>query len=93
MKKNLTLIITLVGILALIFLSQTTPTQTGTVKSISTSQTKTTIQLKNNTTELIIFEKTNLGIKSGDKIKFQGKTSTYKNKNQIIISKISKISE
>jgi len=88
---KLTLVLTLLGILALTLLAQTKPTQTATIKSIQSSQFRTTIQLENHTTELIIFD--NLNLKPGDKIKFQGKPDIYKNKKQIIISKISLINQ
>lgn len=52
---KLAIIITPTGILTLIFLSQTKPIQTATIKSIQTSGSKTTIQLENHSTELIIF--------------------------------------
>ena len=89
--KSAKIIITLLGILILIFLSQTKPIQTGTIQSIQESQSKTTILLKNHTTELIIFDTPNLNLKPGDIIKFQGKHDTYKNQEQIIISKLSQI--
>ncbi|HDL02225.1 MAG TPA: hypothetical protein ENH20_00140 [Candidatus Pacearchaeota archaeon] len=88
--SKLTLILTLLGILILILITQAKPIQTATIKSIQQSQSKTIIQLKNHTTELIIFDTPSLNIKPGDIIKFQGKPSTYKNQKQIIISKISK---
>ena len=87
--SNLTLVLTLLGILALILLNQIRPVQIATIESIHQSNLKTTIRLQNHTTELIIFGTPNLNLRKGDKIKFQGKTSTYKNQKQIIISKIS----
>jgi DNA/RNA endonuclease YhcR with UshA esterase domain len=87
--SKITLIITLIGILTLTLLSQNKPIQTGIIESIESSNTKTTIHLQNQTTELIIFENLNLKINKGDKIKFQGKPDTYKNQPQIIISKLS----
>jgi len=89
--SKLTLILTLIGILTLTLIAQTKPIQTGIISEIQTSQTKTTIQLINHTTELIIFDTPNLNLKPGDQIKFQGKPDIYKNKKQIIIEKISKI--
>lgn len=88
--QKLTLIITLLGILALTFISQNPQTKTAIIASIHQSNFKTTIKLQNHTTELIIFDTPNLNLTKGDKIKFQGKPDTYKNKKQIIISKISK---
>lgn len=89
--QKLTLILSILGILLLIFLSQAKPIQTATVESIHSTSSKTIIQLQNHTTELIIFDTPNLNLTKGDKIKFQGKEDTYKNQKQIIINKISKI--
>ncbi len=86
--QNITLILTLLGILILSFLSQAKPIHTDTIKSIQTSQFKTTIHLENQATELIIFGTPTLNLNPKDKIKFQGKPDTYKNKKQIIIEKI-----
>ena len=83
-------LISLLSTLSLIFLTQTTKQiQSGTIESIQFSDDKITIQLKNQTTELTLFEATNINISKGDKIKFQGKLDTYKNKQQIIVYKIS----
>ncbi|MCD4771382.1 hypothetical protein K8R30_03120 [archaeon] len=87
--EKLTLILTLLGILLLIFLAQTKSIQTATISSIHYSPTKTTIQLENHSAELIIFDKINLSLNKNDQIKFQGKSSIYKNKKQIIIERIS----
>ncbi len=87
--EKLTLILTLLGILILILLTQSRPTYQATIHSIQQSKAKTTIQLENQTTELIIFNTPNLNLKQNDKIQFQGKSDIYKNKKQIIISKIS----
>ena len=81
--------LSLLGILFLIFLSQTTAQiQTGTIKSIQTSSNKITIQLENNSRELIIFDTSFINLKKGDTIEFQGKQSVYENKKQIIVNKI-----
>ena len=89
MKKTI-FILSLLGILFLIFLTQTTrQTQTGTIKSIQTSDNKITIQLENNSIELIIFDASFLNLKKGDIIRFQGNQNTYKGTEQIIVDKIS----
>ena len=81
--------LSLLGILFLIFLSQTTEQiQTGTIKSIQTSSNKITIQLENNSYELIIFDTSFINLKKSDTIEFQGKQSVYENKKQIIVNKI-----
>ena len=87
--SKITLILTLLGILLLIFLAQTKPIQTATIKSVYSSPTKTTIQLENHSAELIIFDEIKLSLNKNDEIKFQGKASIYKNKKQIIIERIS----
>jgi DNA/RNA endonuclease YhcR with UshA esterase domain len=89
--QKLAFILSLLGILLLIFLSQTKPIQTATVESIHSTNSKTTIQLQDHATELIIFETPNLNLTKGDNIKFQGKEDAYKNKKQIIVKKLSKI--
>jgi len=85
---KITILLTLIGIITLTFLSQTQPTQIGTIKSIQYSTSKTTIYLEDNPAELIIFDKLPLNLEQGDKIKFQGKSDVYKSKEQIIISKL-----
>ena len=84
-------ITSIIGILILIFLTQTTtPTHTDKIKSIQSSNNKITIQLENSTTELILFNTQHINLTKGDIIKFQGKQNTYNNKTQIIINKITK---
>ena len=85
---KITLILTLLGILTLIFLAQTKPIQIGTIKEIKYSNNKIIIHLKNFEPELIIFDTNHLNLKKEDQIKFQGKPDIYKNKNQIILEKI-----
>lgn len=89
MTKKIFFILSLVGILFLIFLTQATKQiQTGTIKSIQTSNNKITINLENNSTELIIFNTPFINLKKGNAIEFQGKRNIYKNKEQIIIDKM-----
>ena len=89
MIKKITFILSIVGILFLIFLTQTTKqTQIDTIKSIQYSNNKITIQLENNSIELIIFDDISLNLQKGNTIKFQGKQDIYKGKKQIIIDKI-----
>lgn len=88
--KKIVFILSLLGILSLIFITQATQkTEIGTIKSIRVSSSKITIQLKNYSAELIIFKTNHLDLKKGDVIKFQGKQEIYKNRKQIIIDKIS----
>ena len=89
--QNITLIITLIGILSINLISQNQPEQIATIKYIHQTKHKTTIKLQNKTTELIIFNAPLLNLTQNDRIKFKGKLTTYKNKKQIIISKIKKI--
>ena len=89
MIKKILFILSIIGILFLIFLVQTTKqTQADTIKSIQYSNNKITIQLENNSAELIIFDTLSLGLKKGDRIEFQGKQDIYKGKEQIIVDKI-----
>jgi len=83
-------IVSLLGILLLIFLAQTIKNKTGTIESITYSENKITIQLENQEETLIIFDAQPLNLKKGDKILFQGKREIYKGQNQIIIDKIEK---
>jgi len=87
--KKILFILSITGILFLIFLSQTTAQmQTGAIKSIQNSNNKITIYLENNSIELIIFDESFLNLKKGDTIKFQGRQDSYKGKEQIIVGKI-----
>ncbi|NPE27193.1 hypothetical protein HNV12_04295 [Methanococcoides sp. SA1] len=90
MNQKLLLTLTLLGILTISFLSQNKPSQIGTIESIQTSNFKVIIQLENFKPELILFDSGPISLTIGDKIKFQGRPDTYKNKQQIIIEKISK---
>ena len=88
--QKILFILSLVGILFLIFLTQTTQQiQTGTIKSIQSSNSKTTIHLKDHPVELIIFKTPLANLKKGDTIEFQGKQDIYKGKEQIIVDRIS----
>ena len=80
----------LLGILTLMFLTQTIKVQTGIVKSIEYSENKISIQLENQNETLIIFNPKQLNLRVGDEISFQGKRDTYKGEKQIIINKIAK---
>jgi len=82
-------ILSLFGILLLIFLSQTTPpTYEGKIESIQSSNNKIIIELENSSTELIIFDTSFIDLKKGNIVKFQGRQDIYKNQSQIIINKI-----
>ncbi len=89
MIKKIFFILSIVGILFLIFLVQATKeTQVGIIKSIQYSNNKITIQLENNSVELVIFDDIPLNLKKGNTIKFQGKQDIYKGQEQIIVDKI-----
>jgi len=84
-------ILSIIGILILVLLAQiTTPTYTGKIKSIQSSNNKITIQIENSSTELILFDAQYVNLSKGDIIEFQGRQSNYKNQSQIIIDKIMK---
>ena len=85
---KITFTLTLLGILILIFLTQKPQIQSGTIKSIQTSQFKTIIQLENQEVELILFDPISTTLKKGDIVNFQGRPDTYKGKKQIIVDKI-----
>ena len=86
-------VISLTATFLLIFLAQTThSTYEGTIESIQSSNNKIIIQLKNQTAELILFDIPYLNLSKGDKIKFQGRRDTYKDKEQIIVDKLSCLS-
>jgi DNA/RNA endonuclease YhcR with UshA esterase domain len=87
---KITITLTILGILFLTLISQNQEIKTATIESISQNQFKTTIKIQNSSTELIIFDNPKLNLSKGNKIKFQGKPDTYKNKSQIIITKLSK---
>ena len=91
MNQKLLLTLTLLGILTLSILAISKPTQEGIVKSIQTSQNKITIHLEKFTPELILFQTSYTTLQKGDKIKFSGRPDTYKNKEQIIVDKITKL--
>jgi len=87
--EKILLILSTLGILILIFLTQTTtPTYKGTINSIQSSNNKIIIHLENSSTELILFNTQHLNLNKGDTINFQGREDTYKNQSQIIIDKI-----
>jgi len=87
--QKITFILSLLGILFLIFLAQTTKqTQTDTIQSIQFSDDKITIKLENNSAELILFDISYINLSKGDIIKFQGRKDVYKNKEQITVDKL-----
>ena len=90
--QKITFILSLLGILLLIFLTQTTKqTQIATIESIQSSNNKIIIQIENNPAELIIFDTPFTNLKKGDTIEFQGRQDIYKNKTQIIVDKMNQV--
>jgi DNA/RNA endonuclease YhcR with UshA esterase domain len=88
---KITFILSLLGILLLIFLTQTTKqTQIATIESIKSSNNKIIIQIENNSAELIIFNTPFTNLKKGDIIEFQGRQDIYKNRTQIIVDELTK---
>ena len=85
---KITLTLSILGILILFPLTQTKQINNGTIESIQFSKNKITIQLENNPTELILFDTSFTTLKKGDTIYFQGRRDTYKNKEQIIVDKL-----
>ena len=87
--KIIFLISSIIGILILIFLTQSlTREYQGEISNITYSSNKVTILLKDDNLELIIFDNTRLNLSSGDIILFTGKKEVYKNKEQIIVDEI-----
>jgi len=87
--QKITFILSLLGILLLIFLTGASKqNQIATIASIQSSNNKIIIQIENNSAELIIFDTPLITLKKGDTIEFQGRQDTYKNKTQIIIDKL-----
>jgi DNA/RNA endonuclease YhcR with UshA esterase domain len=83
-------LLTLIGILILMFLTQMPNNQNGTIESIKYSENKITIQLENINETLIIFDSRQLNLKIGDEITFNGKYENYRGEKQIIVDKITK---
>ena len=90
MKPEKTLLLLSIhGILSLIFLSQTTTqTYTGKIESIQSSNNKIIIKIENSSTELILFETSFINLEEGDTIEFQGRQDTYQGQEQIIVDRI-----
>ncbi len=88
-SKKIFFILSILGILILMFIGNIKNYQTGTIENIKNSNSKTTILLKESKVELIIFD-SNINLQKGDIIKFQGKSNIYKNKKKIIINIIYK---
>jgi len=87
--EKIFLVLSILGILILIFLAQTTtPTYIGEIESIQSSNNKITIKIENSSTELILFETSYTNLSKGDIIEFQGRQDIYNNKKQIKIDKI-----
>jgi len=90
--EKIIFILSLIGILLIIFLAQNVKqTQTGEITSIKYSENKITIELENFEEKLILFDTSSLNLKKGDKISFQGKSDLYQNEKQIIVDEIWKI--
>ena len=85
--KKIYFIIFLVGLTTLMLISNTRKLETGTIKEIYSSNSKTTIQLETSENKLIIFQKIS-DLQKGDKIKFIGDEEIYKNETQIIVDKL-----
>ncbi len=86
--NKLFFLISVLAILLLILIANSSKLQEGTVKSISLFENKVEIALNERNETLVIFDKSFLKIKEGDKILFIGKSSEYKNEKQIVIERI-----
>lgn len=88
-SEKIFFVLSLMGILILIFLSQTIPeTYVGEIESIQYSNNRATIKIKNSSTELILFELTFIKLEKNSIIEFQGRKENYKGAEQIILDKI-----
>jgi len=93
-KQNILFIISILLILLLLFISQTTkkPEIKGKISSITYSNKKITLHLKNNSVPIIIFTNNLLKIKKGQRVTIKGKYQTYKNQTQFVADKITALS-
>ncbi len=89
--KKTIFLLTLLGILILIILSQSLSNiKSAEIGSIHFSNDITTIITTDNQT-LILFGADPVDLKKGDSIKFIGSLEMYRGKNQVIVDKIWKI--
>ncbi len=89
--KKTIFLLTLLGILLLIILSQNLSNiKSAEIDSIHFSNDITTIITTDNQT-LILFGADQVELKKGDSIKFIGSLEMYRGKNQVIVDKIWKI--
>jgi len=85
-------ILSIFGILILIFITQTTNvTHQGKIESVKSYSERIIIKIENSSTELVIFKINFIELKKGDLVEFQGRNDVYKNKEQIIINKIKRL--
>ena len=90
--KKIIFILSLIGIILIIFLAQNTnQTYTGKINSIEYSKNIIVISLENFNEKLILFDAPQINLKNGDLINFEGREEIYKNEEQIIVDKIKKI--
>ena len=88
-KQKIFFILSLLGILTLLFLTQINkPITQGKIKQIYYSENKITIQLENQETPIILFTDQPLQLKQNQEVLIYGKQETYKGKQQIIADKI-----
>ena len=87
--EKILFILSIIGILILILLSQiTNPIYTGKIESVKSSNNKIIIHIENSTTELVLFNTQFINLSKGYTIEFQGRQDTYKNQEQIIVDKL-----
>ena len=89
-KQKTFFILSIIGILILLILSQTNspPTIEGKIKSIKYGNNRIIINLENHNQEIIIFSTQLLNLQQGQESLIHGRQETYKNKTQIIADKI-----
>jgi hypothetical protein len=93
MKSKILILLSMLGVLILFFIVQgDQEISSGEISSIDYSSKKITIELKDRTEKLVIFDNKIFDLKKGDLIEFAGTHDTYKQEEQIIVAKIWKLS-
>jgi len=86
------IILSLVGILTLIFLSTQQESFTGKIQKIQYKENRIILCIENTSSEFIVFSERFLNIKNGDIIEIYGRKDNYRGKPQVIVDKIKQCS-
>jgi hypothetical protein len=92
-KQKIFLILSIMGILILLLISQNLnqPALRGKISEIKYENNRISIKIENSEKEIILFTNKFLILKKSQEIIIYGKEQTYKNQTQIIAEKIIKI--